>query len=220
MPGRIVLIGNEKGGCGKTTLAVNLAAMAASDGQKTLLVDADPGQQSAARWAARRLEAVPQAAPVVCVSLHGRGISTGLADFAKLYDVIVVDTGAEDSPELRGAAIEAHVLVVPLQPESLDLWTMPTIETIFQRAQQFNPTLRMVVAINRVPHQLYESAPTEVRGWLSENVPNIPLSAVVSIVSRTAYGRAIADGLGVAEMSRRDPKAVTEMDRLFRQVMA
>lgn len=219
MAGRIIVVGNEKGGCGKTTIAVHLAAGAACAGHDTLLVDADPGQQSSAKWAARRREGSPQPAPVPCISLHGRGIGAELGDLARRYDVIVVDTGAEDFPELRASATVAAVLVVPVQPEALDLWTMPTIEAIYTRAHDFNAGLRVVVAINRIPHQLHGSAPAEVCAWLAEHTPNLPLLSVTPIVSRTAYGRAITEGLAVAEMPRRDPKAVTEMNKLYREVI-
>ena len=52
----IILIGGEKGGTGKTTLAVNIAAARARDGHDVLLVDTDP-QGSASYWAAAREEA-------------------------------------------------------------------------------------------------------------------------------------------------------------------
>ncbi len=218
--GRIIVVGNEKGGCGKTTVAVNLAALAAGAGLDVLLVDADPGQQSAAKWAARRAEFHGEANPVRCVGLTGKGVRAGLEDLAERYGVVVVDTGAQDSPELRAAATLAAVLVVPVQPEPADLWTLPTIEAIADRARQFNPTLRTVVALNRIPHQLADSVPAEVRGWLRENVPGLADSRMVPVVGRTAYGRAFGEGLAVAEAPRRDPKAVTEMERLFEEVMA
>lgn len=216
----IIVVGNEKGGCGKTTIAVNLAAMAARDGRDVLLVDADPRQQSAARWAARRLEFFPSAPRVQCVTLTGRNISAGLEDLAKRYGVVVVDTGAEDSPELRAAALLAQVLVVPVQLDALDLWSLPTMETLFGRAHGLNPGLRAVVVANRVPYQTADSAGGEMQGWMAENVSGLPADNLVVLVGRTAYGRAIGEGLAVVEPTKRDTRAAAEAERLYAAVMA
>lgn len=214
----LIVVGNEKGGCGKTTLAVHLAAAAAHAGRDALLVDSDPGQQSAARWAARRREAHPEANAVRCVSLTGRAIRDELEDLTRRYQVVVVDTGAEDSPELRAAVTVAGVLVIPLQPEPLDLWTLPTMEALVARARSFNPSLRVVVAVNRIPHQLAAQTPQEIAGWIAENTPQLAAPPIVPIVGRTAYGRAIGEGLAVHETPRPDLKATREMEALYQEV--
>jgi len=218
MAGRVIVIGNEKGGCGKTTISVNLVAMGARERHDVLLVDADPGQQSAARWAARRRDMHPEAAPVPCVSLTGR-IDAQVEDLRARYGLIVVDTGAEDSPELRSAALVADTLVVPLQAEALDLWTLPTVEAIFRRVQAVQRDLRVVIALNRVAHQIAGQAPEDVRGWMAENVPSLNYVAMATIIGRAAYGRAISEGLAVHEAVRPDPKAVSEIVRLFQEVI-
>jgi chromosome partitioning protein len=217
MAARIILVGNEKGGVGKTTLSVHLAAAAASAGRDTLLVDADPGQRSASAWAARRLEAHPDASPVRCVALSGRTVAAELSDLSARYQVIVVDTGAEDSPELRGGATVAHTLVVPVLPDPIDLWTLPTIASIAERARTFNPKLRVILTINRIAHQAAISVPTEVTAWVATNVADLEIRAVIPLVGRAAYGRAIGDGLTVAE-SGRDPKAAADFNALYDEV--
>lgn len=218
MSNQVIVVGNEKGGVGKTTIAANLAAIAAVNGIRTLLVDADPGQQSSARWAARRREAHPNAAAVRCVSLTSRDIRTELADLAGVYPMIVVDTGALDSQQLRSAAMVAHHIVVPVQPDAIDLWTLPGMATLYARAAAMNPGLALTVALNRIPFQLAASAGSEVRGWLSDNVPALAEAPMAEMVGRTAYGRSTGEGLGVIEMARRDARAEAEIMRLFRMV--
>lgn len=221
--GRLIVVGNEKGGTGKTTVSVNLAALAVAAGHDTLLVDADPGQQSAARWAARRREMHPNAPQVRCVSLTGRGLRVELEDLARRYQTIVVDTGAEDSPELRAAATVADVLVIPVQPDSADVWTLPTMEAVAEKAASLNEKLRTLVVVNRVPYQAADPVLEEVRAWMAENVPNLPAKPLISLIGRTAYGRAFSEGMGVAELAERDAKAAakaaSEMMRLFEEVM-
>lgn len=215
----IIVIGNEKGGVGKTTIAANIASMAANRGLDTLLVDADPGQQSSVRWAARRQEAHPNAAPVRCVSLTARDIRAELADLGRRYDIVIVDTGAEDSPQMRAASTVANHLIIPMQPDALDLWTLPGMAALYERARDLNDGLQIALALNRIPFQLAATAGAEVKAWIADNVPTLAEAPLAEIVGRAAFGRASGEGLGVAEMSRRDPRAEAEITRLFRMVI-
>ena len=214
----LVIVGNEKGGCGKTTIAINIVAKALTAGVDVLLVDGDPGQQSAARWSRRRREMNPNVPQARCVTVTGRDIRGELADLASRYAMVVLDTAAEDSPELRAAATIAQTLVVPVQAESLDLWTLPTMEAVFARATSFNPGLQAVIAVNRVPYQTVDSTMADVRAFIGENVPALPSDRMVLLTGRTAYGKATSEGLGVHETTRRDPRAVAEIERLYREV--
>jgi len=216
---RIIVVGNEKGGTGKTTLSVNLAAVAVSVGIDTILVDADAQQNSASRWAARRRDGHPTLAQVPSVIMNGRSIASDLESIASRYALVIVDTGAEDSPELRAASTVASTLIIPAQPDMLDLWTLPTMEALYLRASAFNSDLRVVLAINRVPFQSSERSADEVREWVAENVPSLPFSAVIPLIGRSAYGRSSGDGLGVHEGLRRDAKAAAEFLNFYNQVM-
>lgn len=215
--GQIILVGNEKGGTGKTTLAVNLVAMAAAQGFDALLVDADPDQQTAAKWSASRRDFAPEARSIKCVSLKGRTLDVELRDLADRYQVVVVDTGATDSTELRAAATVANVWVIPAQPEQFDFWTLVKMEAIYEKAVQFNPKLRCKLVLNRIPFQTLDLCMKDAKEWLEENVPALPTD-IVPIIGRTAYGKANAEGLTIHEMPRRDPKAASEMQRLYREV--
>ncbi|MBK8536321.1 MAG: AAA family ATPase [Candidatus Competibacteraceae bacterium] len=88
----IILIGGEKGGTGKTTLAVNLAALRALQGRDVLLIDTDI-QASASYWAQTRDEAGIQPR-VACIQKFGKGLQTEVRDLAKRYQDIVIDAGA------------------------------------------------------------------------------------------------------------------------------
>ena len=113
----IVLVGGEKGGVGKTTLAVNLAAMRARAGHDVLLVDADK-QASANLWASiRDQEKVDP--PVRCVQKRGKGLATDVRDLATRYEDIVIDAGGQDSVELRAAMTIAALAIFRFSLRSL-----------------------------------------------------------------------------------------------------
>ena len=100
----IVLIGSQKGGCGKSTIAINIAAYLAKHNKDIVLVDADP-QQSSANWVKDRDETnLPK---VHCVQRYG-DIKNTLKDLDSRYDYVIVDVAGHDSKELRTAMLTAH----------------------------------------------------------------------------------------------------------------
>lgn len=87
----MLLVGGEKGGTGKTTLAVNLASMRACHGRDVLLVDTDP-QGSASYWAQTRVDD-GRLARVSSVQKFGKGLVAALKDLSLRYEDVIVDAG-------------------------------------------------------------------------------------------------------------------------------
>jgi chromosome partitioning protein len=211
----IIVIGNPKGGSGKTTIAVNLAVIAASRGTSVLLIDADPHQHSASHWCARREELDPPPNKIDWDTLVVPDLGTKMRQHALDWPLIIVDTGASDSQELRTACGMADFLVIPVPPEMLDLWTLPTVEAIIEMSRPLNPDLTVVIALSRVPPYRLSTDPDGAHEWMQENTPGLADFQRVPIAGRAAYGHASAAGLGVVEMTRPDLKATTEMERLY-----
>lgn len=212
----MITVGGEKGGGGKTTLAVHLAALHALRGDDVLLVDADP-QQSAARWVERRAEMHPEAVEIRCVTRTGKRIDKDLADLANRYSVVIVDTGGRDSLEMRSALLVSDRIVLPVRPEQFDCWTLPTMARIVDEVSTINSRLIACVVLNQIPHQVRDSAIRDTIGWIEAECPSLP-SRPVPIVGRAAFGRANAEGLAVTEMPKVDPKARTEIMALYREI--
>lgn len=222
MRAKVVVVGNEKGGAGKTTVATNLAAIAACNGKEVMLIDADPGQASSALWAGRRSQDHPTLPPVTCVEIRqANQVKAGILSFSSRYDLIVVDTGAVDSPHLRAGAVAGDVLVVPVQSDALDLWALPTIARIYGQSLTMNPRLTARIVLNRLLHHTAAHKPDELREWMRTETPELPSDAITHLIARAAYGKASSDGLAVTELAGRahDPKATAEMSAVYKEIV-
>ena len=208
----IVLVGGEKGGTGKTTIATNLAAKRALAGRDVLLVDTDQ-QGSANYWAQNREE--PEAKPgrVACVQKFGKGLQAEVRDLAKRYEDIVIDAGGRDSVELRAALVVADKAYIPIQPSQFDIWTLDRMDELVSGALGFNPDLKACVVISRASTNpsVHEFRDTQE---ILADFSNLALSRVV-IRDRIAYRKAARDGLCVDELKPKDLKASEEIEALY-----
>ena len=210
----IVLIGGEKGGTGKSTIATALAALRAMKGRDVLLVDTDI-QGSASYWAAVRDEAdiTPR---VASIQKFGRGLQAELKDLAGRYDDVIIDAGGRDSQELRAAMLVAECLFCPITPGQFDVWTLDRMDKLVEMAHGFNPDLVAKVLVNRaspIP-TVHEAA--EAQEIIGE-FEHLTLSPVI-LRDRIAHRRAVRAGKCVAELSPVDPKATGELNQLFAEV--
>ena len=112
---KTVLVASSKGGVGKTTIATHLAAHAALDGQRTVLVDADP-QHSSTRWAERRAELESAVLP-----LDGTKKSWAKHLPEDTQRIVIDAPAGATADSLEGFLEEAESLVVPVLPSTLDI---------------------------------------------------------------------------------------------------
>lgn len=201
---------NTKGGVGKTTVAVHLAAMLATRAP-TLLIDGDP-QGSAVSWAAWRRDAKRTPTPTTTV-LVGKAVFEEGRHLAKGFEHTVIDAGGRDSAGLRGALLLADLAIVPVGASNLDAAAMTDLLEIVELARDFNPDLRVRVLMMRIDQRSKDTG--EMLEYLRENNLDV-LDA--RICERVAFRRAIGEGGTVAEVGR-DVQAVNEMQALFEEVV-
>ena len=208
----IILIGSQKGGCGKSTTAVNISAELAGRGHDVVLVDADR-QCTAANWAMDRVEN-PALAKVHCVQKY-ENIRDTLLDLDKRYEYVIVDAAGRDSRELRTGMTGAHILVVPFRPSQPDLDTLPNMQEIIIQAKDLNPGLKVYGLITMAPTNPIIHEETDARECLNDYQEIKLLSTMIR--DRKVYRDAMSEGLGAVEMD--NLKAKMEIKKLVEEVL-
>jgi chromosome partitioning protein len=134
----------QKGGTGKTTLAVSLAVEAARQGLSVLVIDLDP-QASACRWSDRRGEDIP-----AVIDAQPSRLPQALAKAAQAgIDLAIVDTPARIEQAAAEAAKAADLVLVPCKPSIWDIDTLQVTTDLLHGRTQHSP----IVVMNAVPAQ-------------------------------------------------------------------
>ena len=203
----IVTIGNSKGGVGKSTVACNLAVLAALDEKKVLLVDADPQASSLSFRSIRENDDI-RATAITTPTLH-----KDLKDFSN-FDLIIVDSGGRDSAIFRSAILAADVLIIPVLPSVYDIWATSDTIDIVKEAMLYNERLVSRFLINMVlPNTIMGR---EIIAALEEH-KEIPVLQQ-TIGARQAFKNALVTGQGVVEFDPKS-KAAQEMSACYKEIM-
>ena len=210
----IICVGGQKGGTGKSTTAVCLAAWLAGQGRDVLLIDANATQGTASNWAERRAanETLPK---VTCIEKTGNIYET-VRDLATKYEEVIIDSGGQDSKELRTALPTAHLLLTPTRPSQVDIETLVYVADLVNQAKDFNPQLKALVLITNAPPNPAIKLVDESRELLEELNDTFSVCSTV-IYNRKAYIDALTAGKGAHEIS--NPKAAAEIESLGREIM-
>ena len=162
----VVLVGGEKGGTGKSTIATNLAAYLACRGSDVVLLDAD-SQATAARWVERRNSFCPGLPRVHCVQKTGDVFET-IRDLAGRYQQVIVDAGGRDSEEFRSAMVAADRLYTPVKASQPDLETALNVSRLVKLACGLNPRLRAYAVVSMASTHPAVTEAREARELLAE----------------------------------------------------
>lgn len=211
----IVILGGEKGGTGKTTLATNLAALRVGRGHDVLLIDTDR-QESANFWSLTRGQKHSDAKPIITAQKLGGSVLRVAQEPYQVYEDIIVDAGGRNSVELRATMTIADALYIPIQPSQFDVWTLARMNDLVGEARRVNPQLRAFVILNRASTNPAITETQETIAILND-YDQLRFSGLV-IHDRIAYRRAAAQGLSVEEMESPDPRAIDEMNRFYHEV--
>ncbi len=186
---RHIMVLNAKGGCGKSTLATNLAAYyAAEAGRNVALADYDP-QASSLDWLARRPQDRP---PITGLAAHAEG----LKHLPRSAEVVVIDAPARaHGPELTALVKHAETLIIPVLPSTIDMQAVGKfVNELRALGKVQRREVRMAVIANRIREN------TLIFEELDAYLEKLPVPYVATLREAQNYVRAYTRGLGVWEL--------------------
>ena len=197
-----VLVANAKGGCGKTTLATNLASLYASQHLNTALIDYDP-QSSATEWLQARDHLLPAIHGVVaCKAAPGQVTRSFDVRVPSDTQRIIIDTPAG----LTGNALSDRIrqcdaVIIPVLPSAIDIRAATTFIRDIMLSHSFRQTSRSIAVVaNRTRKN------TLVYNKLALFLRSLKIPFITSLRDTQGYVRTSELGQGMIDDPGRDPK--------------
>ena len=190
MAGLIIGVAGKKGGSGKTTVAVNVAGALAEIFTEVLVIDSDP-QGTVLTW---RAAAGNSDFPVQVMGLPQPVIHQEAPKFAQKYDVVVIDSpsGYQDEQIQRSVMLAASLVVIPVQPSAVDIWSARDTAALVEQAKLYNPDLKAHLLISRAqPRTRLSQEAREALEGLSLPVFQTTISQRISLAEAPLYGKLI-----------------------------
>lgn len=202
----VLTIAQQKGGSGKTTLAVNLAVAFHKAGQRVALLDTDP-QGSLGRWFMTRRERLGDAGMEFSTA-SAWGVGYECEKLRKTNDIVIIDTPPKIDSDLRPALREADLILVPVSSSHVDLWATDGVLDLAARVGK--PS---VIILNRCKTgtRLVE----EIAAAAALLNPDVATSR---LGQRTVFAETLGHGLGVVDHGR--SPARTEVEALAAELAA
>ncbi|MDY0012009.1 MAG: ParA family partition ATPase [Rhodocyclaceae bacterium] len=207
---RIVAVANQKGGAGKTTVLMQLAAGLSRAGRRVAVADADP-QGTAVRWARSAPVQHPFPAEVVEVARVGGELAARVAELRGRTDIVLIDCPPSvEAHQTSDALALADFVLVPVVPSPPDLWSSRGIIHLIER---LGPKPGALLA-NRSPSR--SSLGRDVLELLTEF--ELPLLKTV-LGARSAYAQAAVVGGSVFDLRRAGASAALEIEALTQELL-
>ena len=219
---KVVVVANQKGGVGKSTLSCNLAVVAAQKGKRVLIIDADP-QGSSMQWRAQRA-----AENVSAIAITKNTIVKEITNFEN-FDLVFVDAGGRDNSLFRAAVVTAQhgLLLVPVLASGVDVWATEDTFKILGEARAIGANIPAYAVFNQVKTSASLVPQAKEALWELTEGNDIELLET-QIGNREDFKKAFLEGLGVTEpptLGSKAPhspsgKAAAEITNLFDEIMA
>ncbi|BDT74046.1 hypothetical protein os4_35990 (plasmid) [Comamonadaceae bacterium OS-4] len=213
----IVMVGNGKGGVGKSRVAIHLAALAVTAGVDTVLLDTDVIQGSSASWSRiRNDEGITPPVPVMVLPANPL---RELVNLSQKYDLVVVDIGAQNYKTMTECAAVSDLVLVPCGNDQQE---MEATEIVFKHLDAIGPQHRN----GKVPaHVVLTRVSTNERAKSTQELREVFESMGMPVLQtvlpmRSAWAATGKTGRALHELRGKDKseRATAEMQALFDEV--
>ena len=185
---RHIMVLNAKGGCGKSTLATNIASYFASEGASVALADYDP-QRSSLDWLDRRPASRPEIVGVAA-------FEDGLRHVPRSADIVVSDAPARShGSELTDLVRHAETVVVPVLASTID---MQATATFLKELQAIGKVQRKEIRIGVIANRVRDN--TLIFDELDDYLTRVRVPYIAALREAQNYIRAYTRGLGIFEL--------------------
>ncbi|WP_206455671.1 ParA family partition ATPase [Aurantimonas marina] len=209
----IVALLNQKGGVGKTTLALHLAGEWAGKGKRVTLIDADP-QGSALDWSEQRArEGLPRLFGVV--GLARDTLHREAPELAGGVDHVVIDGPPRVAGLMRSALLAADLILIPVQPSPFDGWASAEMLRLVEEARVYRPQLAVRFLLNRCAARTVIAR--ETAETLAEHDPPVLSTTIgqrVTFADTARSGRLVSENDHGDRAAREIAALTNEIERL------
>jgi chromosome partitioning protein len=205
-----VVIANQKGGVGKSTISANLSVCAAKDNKRVLLIDSDTQGSSTS------FRAIREADDLQAVSIIQPTIHKDIESFSN-FDLIFIDAGGRDNALFRSAITAASkgLLLIPVLPSQYDIWATEDTFKMLKEIRVYVP-IKACAVFNQVIQNTKISQ--EAKEALEELTTEGDVTLLKTVLyNRIDYKKSISDGLGVIEYQPKG-KAAAEITDLYNEI--
>ncbi len=194
MTAKIVSVAQAKGGVGKSTLCANLA-VTLSQSNKVLMIDCDPPQHSLSAWYQIRDDLYVETGLTLTNASTAAQLASIIEKNKNDYDYILIDGAPHVTPLVRAMLLQSQLVLVPLAPSSVEIWSFSEFEALIAQAQKLNKSLNARIVWNRVRRRVKSSEEVMQKASKESKIPTLKNQ----ITFRVAYMDSFAEGCSVYE---------------------